>query len=399
MIDVLELRKNLKNLDEKQGYVKWYAKRRELDLILDKLNVNFNDIKDALDVKDDLYAIYIGKSISRPVAEYLNMQLVGNHNKTLFENGTSAFRKTVASIVCSNWACGEKTDEFLDKLKIEINYVNYPVKSQEAKNELNRIVKKSLIENLYILNRQNNNHPLAKNIKNDLTELRNESKKNAEEYFASNGDVPFHMSNENEKPSESSLKRNIIYFGAPGTGKSYNLNKDKDTLLENFKDNYERVTFHPDYSYANFVGTYKPVPENKSITYRYVPGPFMRILKKAIENPNEPYLLIIEEINRANVAAVFGDIFQILDRNKENESVYPIDASEDMKTYLNQNKILLPKNLFIWATMNSADQAVFPMDTAFKRRWDFRYFSINHDEDLIDDAHVTIIVLDKKFFS
>lgn len=189
---------------------------------------------------------------------------------------------------------------------------------------------------------------------------------------------------------ESDLKRNIIYFGAPGTGKSYNLNKDKDELLEDYEENYERVTFHPDYSYANFVGTYKPVPEDGDITYKYVPGPFMRILKESLENPDKPYLLIIEEINRANVAAVFGDVFQLLDRNGDYESEYDIAASEDMKTYLNETNIKLPRNLFIWATMNSADQGVFPMDTAFRRRWDFKYFSINHDENLIDDTNTFI---------
>ena len=192
------------------------------------------------------------------------------------------------------------------------------------------------------------------------------------------------------EPFESNKKRNIIYFGAPGTGKSHNLNHDKDKLLENYPENFERVTFHPDYSYANFVGTYKPVPKGEDITYKYVPGPFMRILKKSLKNPDKPYLLIIEEINRANVAAVFGDVFQLLDRNKNNESVYSIDTSEDMKYYLNKDKIVLPSNLFIWATMNSADQGVFPMDTAFKRRWDFKYFSINHDESLIDDTHTTL---------
>ena len=194
----------------------------------------------------------------------------------------------------------------------------------------------------------------------------------------------------NLKPFTSDLKRNIIYFGAPGTGKSYNLNQDKDDLLKGYENNYERVTFHPDYSYANFVGTYKPVPEGNSITYKYVPGPFMRILKKAIQKPSEPFLLIIEEINRANVAAVFGDVFQLLDRTETYESEYPIEASEDMKTYLNKSKIVLPSNLFIWATMNSADQGVFPMDTAFKRRWDFKYFSINNNENEIKNTYVNI---------
>ena len=164
----------------------------------------------------------------------------------------------------------------------------------------------------------------------------------------------------------------------------------KDNLLEDFPENYERVTFHPDYSYANFVGTYKPVPEGKDITYKYVPGPFMRILQKAIEKPSEPFLLVIEEINRANVAAVFGDVFQLLDRTEDYESEYPIDTSEDMKTYLNKDKIILPSSLFIWATMNSADQGVFPMDTAFKRRWDFKYFSINNNEKLIENTKTII---------
>lgn len=194
----------------------------------------------------------------------------------------------------------------------------------------------------------------------------------------------------NDEPFMTDKKRNLIYFGAPGTGKSYNLNQDKDELLKNYPNNYERVTFHPDYSYANFVGTYKPVPENGSITYKYVPGSFMRILKKALNNPNEPYLLVIEEINRANVAAVFGDVFQLLDRNEENISEYDIATSEDMKSYINEDKIVLPQNLFIWATMNSADQGVFPMDTAFKRRWDFKYFSINNNENLIENTHTTV---------
>ena len=191
-------------------------------------------------------------------------------------------------------------------------------------------------------------------------------------------------------PYKSDKPRNLIYFGAPGTGKSFTLNQDKDKLLENYEDNYERVTFHPDYSYANFVGTYKPVPENNSITYKYVPGPFMRVLKKAIENPSEPFMLIIEEINRANVAAVFGDVFQLLDRTENNESEYPIDTTEDMKTFINLDKITIPENMFIWATMNSADQGVFPMDTAFKRRWDFKYFSINNNEEKIKDTFTNI---------
>ena len=194
------------------------------------------------------------------------------------------------------------------------------------------------------------------------------------------------------KPYESIIKRNIIYFGAPGTGKSYNLNED----MQKLNADYERVTFHPDYSYANFVGTYKPVPKGESISYEYVPGPFMRSLVKSLKNPSEPFLLIIEEINRANVAAVFGDVFQLLDRDSNNESRYPIETTEDMRGYLKKelnqgfDKIKIPSNMFIWATMNSADQGVFPMDTAFKRRWDFKYFGINQNENLVSNIIVEL---------
>ena len=135
---------------------------------------------------------------------------------------------------------------------------------------------------------------------------------------------------------ESRFYRNRILFGAPGTGKSFTLNKERKELLGDGNEmDYERVTFHPDYSYANFVGTYKPVPCKDSdgkdaITYEYVPGPFMRIYVEALKNGRtddvKPFLLIIEEINRANVAAVFGDIFQLLDRDDDEVSEYPIQA-------------------------------------------------------------------------
>lgn len=192
-------------------------------------------------------------------------------------------------------------------------------------------------------------------------------------------------------PFSSDLKRNLIYFGAPGTGKSYNLNVDKDELDAL---SYERVTFHPDYSYANFVGTYKPVPKDDSISYEYVPGPFMRVLVNALNNPDKPFLLIVEEINRANTAAVFGDVFQLLDRNDEKESTYPIDVPQDVRDYLEKkldgevDRIKIPQNMFIWATMNSADQGVFPMDTAFKRRWDFKYLGIDDGADKIEKTFV-----------
>lgn len=302
---------------------------------------------------------------------------------------------------------------------------------------------------------------------------------------------------------KSEKARNRIVFGAPGTGKSFLINKESKELLgEHNEDDYERVTFHPDYSYANFVGTYKPVmvergvpsasdketdyvlfvlndkdktaqekydilferfkdegltrlpvllglytdetfktrkqdgsdavndnsvernhgrairkyvnlisqnEKSGDITYEYVPGPFMRVYVNALKNARtgkpRPFLLIIEEINRANVAAVFGDVFQLLDRGDDNTSEYPIQASEDIKKYLakelggkpdDYSKIRIPDNMFIWATMNSADQGVFPMDTAFKRRWDFTYLGIDDSDKDIRGKYVVVGTKEKQ---
>lgn len=191
---------------------------------------------------------------------------------------------------------------------------------------------------------------------------------------------------------ESSFERNRIIFGAPGTGKSHQLKADCVELLRGTTGSYERVTFHPEYTYSQFVGSYKPVTNAAGeIRYDFVPGPFMRVLVAALksgrtESP-QPHLLIIEEINRAKVAAVFGDVFQLLDRNERGSSDYDIHTTEDIKKYLiselgkSPDILKIPDNMFIWATMNSADQGVYPMDTAFKRRWNFEYIGIDDNDD------------------
>jgi len=337
----------------------------------------------------------------------------------------------------------------------------------------------------------------------------------------------------NEETERINFAYNRIVFGAPGTGKSHRL--DENSKI--FGINMERVTFHPNYSYSQFVGTYKPVmeirEEKKEISYQYIPGPFIRVFLKAqksilinreykdlekvnvyyepatsmehwnlfeeiqkegdtetfkatkdmkkgdialvyignnsygyengiyaiakvISNPevdeseeggnlrvllrfdkisydrpiiskekldkyNKQYqsvhriddaqeliqdiffavedeLLLIEEINRANVAAVFGDVFQLLDR-KSGVSEYGVAVSEDLKNYLDEElwmydfdntEIRIPSNMFIWATMNSADQGVFPIDTAFKRRWEFEYIGIDEEEDEVTEYIIPV---------
>lgn len=188
-------------------------------------------------------------------------------------------------------------------------------------------------------------------------------------------------------PKYINYSHQLIFYGAPGTGKSYELNKRaEDNFSEN---NIERVTFHPSLTYGAFVGSFKPYSKDEKITYKYIAGVFIRHLVKALKNENENYLLIIEEINRANTAAVFGDMFQLLDRDKNGESEYEISISDELKEYLDKesvknlknNKLYLPNNFYIWATMNNADQGVMPLDTAFKRRWDFEYMPLDADSE------------------
>ncbi len=227
----------------------------------------------------------------------------------------------------------------------------------------------------------------------------------------------------------------VIYYGAPGTGKSFTIDDKTDD------ENSVRTTFHPDSDYASFVGAYKPTMENvpinsiygesvqfatgknghpgteKKIVYKYVPQAFLKAYVAAWSNLNKPYFLIIEEINRGNCAQIFGDLFQLLDRNNAGSSSYAIHADEDISQFLSSDNkgfaslsddqkdairsfmlekdngktqavgqdildgklLLLPPNLYIWATMNTSDQSLFPIDSAFKRRWNWKYMPIEYN--------------------
>ena len=170
---------------------------------------------------------------------------------------------------------------------------------------------------------------------------------------------------------------NILLYGVPGCGKSYTIK----TEYCDDDDHMERAVFHTDYTYSDFVGQILPRVDEGHIEYRFEPGPFTRILKKAVETTDESFYLVVEEINRGNAPAIFGDIFQLLDRDESGCSEYGV-SNENISNYVYGDattKIKIPGNLFVLATMNTSDQNVFTLDTAFKRRWTMRMIENNID--------------------
>lgn len=227
----------------------------------------------------------------------------------------------------------------------------------------------------------------------------------------------------NENDAQSSTAQ-TIYYGCPGTGKSFEVKKlsegehgektiwyskekdengkyprvdnPNDEEKKNLPNNIFRTTFHPDYDYATFVGCYKPVNNEGKIDYQFVPQVFTNAYVAAYRHKKDPIYLIIEEINRGNCAQIFGDLFQLLDRNDQGVSDYPIKPDTELAKYLETQKdvpyeeLRLPANLHIYATMNTSDQSLFPMDSAFKRRWAMEYMPINYDNDKASGFTFTI---------
>lgn len=183
--------------------------------------------------------------------------------------------------------------------------------------------------------------------------------------------------------------RNVIYFGPPGVGKSHAVEQ------ETRGGGVTRTVFHPEVDYGQFVGTYRPVVGHepgapitgvdgatidRPVSYfAFVPGPFVTALVEARANPGQAHVLVIEEINRGDCAAIFGDVFQLLDRGPDGSSEYGIDPTPALADHLRahgaldaDDKLRLPSNLSLLATMNTSDQSLYPMDAAFKRRWEWR---------------------------
>lgn len=204
-------------------------------------------------------------------------------------------------------------------------------------------------------------------------------------------DIPVFDFNQSNELAEKG--KNLVVYGTPGCGKSYyvehKLLKESEYPLnaDGTKERVIRTTFFQDYTNTDFVGQILPIVEGDKVTYKFNPGPFTLALVEAIKNPNKKVALVIEELNRGNAPSIFGDIFQLLDR-KDGVSEYSI-VNVNLIRYLNDvfkaqysfEFIKIPSNLFIYATMNTSDQNVFTLDTAFKRRWEFMKLSNTFEAD------------------
>ncbi|MGN7203815.1 McrB family protein [Pedobacter sp. SAFR-022] len=196
-----------------------------------------------------------------------------------------------------------------------------------------------------------------------------------------------------------SSPRQTIYFGAPGTGKSFRVAE----VLRGRETTTQRVIFHPDYDYSSFVGGFKPKQDEAgNIGYGFVPQIFTNMYVRAWADLDQDYYIVIEEINRGNCAEIFGDVFQLLDRNPD----YKVVPSNEMNAYLIEalgfdhpgvaNGLHLPPNLSILATMNTSDQSLYPMDSAFKRRWEWEYIPINYEKGEQNKSSKYTIIIDEE---
>lgn len=213
--------------------------------------------------------------------------------------------------------------------------------------------------------------------------------------------------NEGIAPQEYEANRlttgcNALLYEVPGSGKSYTIEHEYCKP----GSQVERLVFHPDYTYSDFIGQILPaVDDNGQVSYKFTAGPFTNILKESYKNPATEYILIIEEINRGNAPAIFGEVFQLLDRKVEYREVdddgFPIGTSEYGITNANiakivygdeKHKVRIPSNLSIIGTMNTSDQNVFTLDTAFQRRWDMRLIENNFEN--VDPSLADATILD-----
>lgn len=344
---------------------------------------------------------------------YLTMPLDDNKDLPLTKRLVLSAVETLGYDVVRAISGGALPEAFTNVNEI-LDFVNKSKNKNTANTSSSLLLRKSYLENdtlrltikgnigqsskyyalillaIYRLNRVRFEYSLDDNVKpdkiiNQIQELFNEKVK-SQNYNMEIRESFNEYSVSNDKLSQK-LEKNVIFYGVPGTGKSYRVKKliEENSIPD---EDVFRATLHPEFSYSDFVGQILPDVDAENVpTYKYQPGIFTKALERALK-VDDPVLLILEEMSRANVAAVFGDIFQLLDRDQSGKSDYGIDndliynhLDEKARANLDSKKIKIPENLYIVGTVNTSDQNVFPMDNAFKRRFSWKYVSIEIPDD------------------
>lgn len=318
------------------------------------------------------------------VVEYKAIKIQGEHKKYKYEIIKICFHENKIDMSIGN--VKEILDNIYDNCDAKNKYVENPSMSDTINGGNRSMIFKYLKEKI----NENKTQDLIDKIKE---EIENE----VEEY----------IKNKKIKIEKINKYKQKIYYGVPGCGKSYTIKKEIEDVMEFEEDKNNRVfrvTIHPDYSYSDFVGSIMPKVRDGKFSYEFVPGIFTRALKRALElrDKHKNVYLIVEEMTRGNIAEIFGDIFQLLDRDENGESEYEIDnediyrsiyeygssdsdSSEENERWLSNNKIKLPSNFYIWGTLNTSDQNVFVMDNAFKRRFNFQLIKADGNKAEMDE--------------
>lgn len=362
---------------------------------------NIQEIDDFFSDFDDNNIFKVKKA---QLLEYLNavkIEYVGQRYNSYTDIGLDYFEDVKNILDGLDDEFSIKIEKFADANRVYIR------PTEEFKKLFKKFVRDIALPKITdLVIRKNSKHEFELSLEINFDQLKNYDSNDSEEEIVDSDILPY----------------NRIYFGAPGTGKSYKVSQLIKSVYPNFdKEDDEqssyvfRTTLHPEYTYSDFVGQIMPVKKEDGFNYSFTPGVFTKALKKAMienlavenETQEEPkkVFLVLEELSRANVAAVFGDLFQLLDRDSKGESEYSItnaliskqvntitddtqEANEDKvnKDEKEDKKIFLPSNLILLATVNTNDQNVFAMDTAFKRRFEWEYVSIDPVSDKDEDG-------------
>jgi len=358
-----------------------YSKKINFSTNIDLIELTFSDDENIIseEFKNLLFEVITNTTISNETIKTKLAKLLTNFT----EEATYKIRTNGDEIIFQQIGIYE---EIIAGNTIESNDIT------ESVGPL-RILKSSLSDNLNYFIEDNRTEGFKLNVNTNIDELKEYSKRVNTRLNLSPKSTNIEIENDKKQlNSGTPSAKNIIFYGAPGTGKSHKI----DTKIEDLDNHFfERVTFHPEFDNISFVGGYKPRSVkvrrededgeyfDNEVHYEFVPQSFTSIYERAWKDLDHQYYLVIEEINRGNCAEIFGEIFQLLDRT----SKYTVSPSKELREYLENafkdvehlgivNGLKLPKNLNILATMNTSDQSLFPMDSAFKRRWDWEYIPI-----------------------